>query len=178
MITLRVFGNTFVFIASVLMTQVVAAQSAAQSAAPQAKAKGAAASGAAAIERGRYLVRITGCNDCHTPGYAQSGGKLPEKQWLTGDALGYRGPWGTSYPGNLRLRLNQLTEDQWVKLAKSTEYRPPMPWFALRDMSAQDLRALYRFVKHLGAAGESAPAYLPPGQEPRGPVVQFPQPPK
>lgn len=23
------------------------------------------------IERGRYLVKTTGCNDCHTPGYAQ-----------------------------------------------------------------------------------------------------------
>ena len=43
------------------------------------------------VERGRYLVRITGCNDCHTAGYAPSGGKVPEAQWLTGDALGWRG---------------------------------------------------------------------------------------
>ena len=27
----------------------------------------AAASGSAAVERGRYLVRITGCHDCHSP---------------------------------------------------------------------------------------------------------------
>ena len=26
------------------------------------------------IDRGRYLMKIAGCNDCHTPGYAQSGG--------------------------------------------------------------------------------------------------------
>ena len=37
--------------------------------------------------RGRYLVEIGGCNDCHTPGYAMSGGKVPEKQWLVGDGL-------------------------------------------------------------------------------------------
>ena len=48
--------------------------------------------------RGRYLVQIGGCNDCHTPGYAMSGGKVPEKQWLTGDAVGWNGPWGTTYP--------------------------------------------------------------------------------
>ncbi|MEJ2396973.1 MAG: cytochrome C, partial [Gammaproteobacteria bacterium] len=30
------------------------------------------------LERGRYLVRIGGCNDCHTAGYAESGGKTPE----------------------------------------------------------------------------------------------------
>ena len=53
-----------------------------------------------------------------------------------------------------------------------------MPWFTLRDMSAQDLRALYRFVRSLGPAGDAAPAYVPPGQKPNGPVIQFPQPPK
>lgn len=46
-----------------------------------------------AVERGRYLVKIAGCNDCHTAGYAISAGKVDEKQWLTGDALGWRGPW-------------------------------------------------------------------------------------
>jgi uncharacterized membrane protein len=25
------------------------------------------------VERGRYLVKITGCNDCHTAGYAPTG---------------------------------------------------------------------------------------------------------
>ena len=44
------------------------------------------------IKRGRYLVEIAGCNDCHTAGYAPSGGKVPEAQWLLGDALGWSGP--------------------------------------------------------------------------------------
>jgi mono/diheme cytochrome c family protein len=55
------------------------------------------------IERGRYLVRITGCNDCHTEGYAEAGGEVPEEQWLKGSALGWRGPWGTTYGTNLRI---------------------------------------------------------------------------
>lgn len=49
------------------------------------------------VERGRYLVRIAGRNDCHTPGYAERGGDVPEAQWLVGDALGWRGPSGTTY---------------------------------------------------------------------------------
>lgn len=79
------------------------------------------------VERGRYLVRIAGCNDCHTAGYAQSGGKVPEKEWLTGDVVGWRGPWGTTYASNLRLVLDKMSEVQWVAAAKSAQYRPPMP---------------------------------------------------
>jgi mono/diheme cytochrome c family protein len=126
------------------------------------------------LDRGRYLVKIAGCNDCHTPGYAQTGGKVPEEQWLTGDQVGWRGPWGTTYPANLRLYMRDLSEDQWVKVAKTAQSRPPMPWFALHDMSTQDLRAIYRFTKHLGSTGELAPAFVPPGQQPKGPYIQFP----
>ncbi|MFC5768254.1 hypothetical protein [Thauera sinica] len=34
------------------------------------------AADAGTIERGRYMVRIAGCNDCHTPTYAQTGGRV------------------------------------------------------------------------------------------------------
>jgi mono/diheme cytochrome c family protein len=132
----------------------------------------------ASIERGRYVAKIAGCNDCHTPGYAMSGGQTPEHEWLTGDALGWKGPWGTTYPANLRIVLGRLSEDQWVKVAHNAQYRPPMPWFALRDMSEPDLRAFHRFVRSLGPAGQPAPAYVPPGQSPTGPVVSFPEPPE
>lgn len=130
------------------------------------------------IERGRYLVKIAGCNDCHTAGYALSGGKVPEKQWLMGDQLGWKGPWGTTYPSNLRLYMQKLSEDQWVKTAKTIALRPPMPWFALHDMTINDLRAIYRFTRSLEPAGGPAPSYVPPGQEPKGPFVLFPEPPK
>jgi len=130
------------------------------------------------IKRGRYLVQIGGCNDCHTAGYAPSGGKVPEAQWLLGDALGWHGPWGTTYATNLRLYMQDLTEDQWVKKAKTLNARPPMPWFNVRDMTTGDLRAMYRYIRSLGPAGKSAPAYLPPDKTPPEPVVRFPAPPK
>jgi uncharacterized membrane protein len=32
-----------------------------------------------APQRGRYLVQITGCNDCHTAGYAAAEGAVPRR---------------------------------------------------------------------------------------------------
>ena len=130
------------------------------------------------VNRGRYLARVAGCNDCHTPGYAEKAGDVPETQWLTGDQFGWRGPWGTTYAINLRLYMNGMTEAQWLTVARAVRSRPPMPWFALRDMTDEDLRALYHYTRSLGPAGAAAPPYLPPGQTPSTPFVQFPEPPK
>jgi mono/diheme cytochrome c family protein len=129
-------------------------------------------------ERGRYVTTIGGCNDCHTPGYALSGGKADDGHRLIGDSLGWRGPWGTTYPANLRLYMQDLTEKEWVEKARKLETRPPMPWFNLNAMSESDLRAIYRYIRSLGPAGEPAPAYVPPNQEPKPPYVTFPSPPK
>ena len=128
-------------------------------------------------ERGRYLVQVSGCNDCHTSGYLMAPDKVPESAWLLGDSLGWNGPWGTTYASNLRLVLPKLDEEQWLQLARQAAYRPPMPSHALRMMEEDDLRSIHRFVKQLGEAGQPAPAALPPGQEAAGPVVRFPAPP-
>jgi mono/diheme cytochrome c family protein len=128
---------------------------------------------AAAIDRGRYIVKTAGCNDCHTPGYGQTGGSVSETEWLIGDAVGFQGPWGTTYPINVRLYLQSLSEEQWLAVARNPA-RPPMPWFSLRDMSDADLRAIYHYVRSLGAPGKAAPEFSPPGQAVKTPVVRFP----
>ncbi len=133
-----------------------------------------AAPNAEQIERGRYVVEIGGCNDCHTAGYAEAGGKAAESDRLKGDTLGYRGPWGTTYPTNLRLSIGKMTEDQWVKYAKTLMTRPPMPWFNIRAMTEADQRALYQYVKSLGQSGTAAPAFLPPDKAPKPPYIQWP----
>lgn len=128
------------------------------------------------VIRGKYLVQITGCNDCHTPGYLVTEGKVEEANWLTGSPLGWRGPWGTTYAPNLRLTARDNTAEQFMALGRSAR-RPPMPWFNLRAMKDSDLKAIYAYVKYLGPAGEAAPAYVPPDQVPKGPFVTFPAPP-
>jgi mono/diheme cytochrome c family protein len=123
-------------------------------------------SDAADIRHGRYLVRTSGCNDCHTPGYMQKDGQVPETEWLTGDTMGWHGPWGTTYPANLRQLFQQMDEKAWLARARQP-MRPPMPAPSLRAMSDADLRAIYRYVRSLGAKGQAVPAYVPPG----GPVA-------
>jgi mono/diheme cytochrome c family protein len=115
------------------------------------------------IQRGRYLVKIGGCNDCHTPGYAMKNGEVDEKLWLTGDKLGWSGPWGTTYPANLRLFMAGMSEQQWVKHARTMKPRPPMPWYDVRIMSDADLKAIYAYIRSLGPGGEPAPQYVPAG---------------
>lgn len=126
------------------------------------------------IERGRYLVAISGCHDCHTPGFLASGGKASQKEWLTGGVTGWRGPWGMTYPANLRLYFQEINEDQWVQLAREIRRRPPMPYYSLNSMSEADVRSIYKFINSLGAAGKPAPAFVPPGKVPPQPYVQFP----
>jgi mono/diheme cytochrome c family protein len=126
------------------------------------------------IERGRYIVAISGCHDCHTPGYLVNGGKVPQKDWLTGSAMGWRGTWGTTYSANLRLYFQEMTEDQWVQLAREIRRRPPMPYYSLNAMSQSDMRSMYKFIRSLGPAGKPAPQFVPPDKTPPQPYVQFP----
>lgn len=129
---------------------------------------------AVSVERGRYIALIAGCNDCHTAGFAEHAGEVPESEWLMGDQLGWRGPWGTTYAINLRLYFSRMTEDQWLSVARQLRSRPPMPYFNVAAMTDEDLRSLYRFVRILEPLGKPAPAYLSPEKEPPQPYVQFP----
>ena len=140
-------------------------------------ATAAGPSDAELLAQGDYMVRIAGCNDCHTPGYAESGGTVPKEQWLLGSPLGWNGPWGTTYPVNLRLKLQDMDEAAWLKYSGELHTRPPMPDFAVRAMTENDRRGIYRFIRSLGPAGQPAPAYLPPGQKPQPPYVQWVLPP-
>jgi len=124
------------------------------------------------IDHGRYLARAGGCNDCHTPGYPEAAGQLPVEQWLTGSSVGFQGPWGTSYPANLRLYVQGLTEAEWIERVRQP-MRPPMPWFNLREMSNDDLVALYLFIRSLGPAGEPAPTAVEPGVAVTTPYIEF-----
>jgi mono/diheme cytochrome c family protein len=127
------------------------------------------------VERGRYVVDIGGCNDCHTPGYAEAGGKAADTDRLKGDRLGFRGPWGTTYPTNLRLSISKLTEAQWLTYGKNLNTRPPMPWFNIRAMTDDDLKAVYAYIKQLpGGLGTAAPVFLPPDKAPPQPFIQWP----
>ena len=72
----------------------------------------------------------------------------------------------------MRLVLAPMSEAQWLARARS-EMRPPMPWFNLRDMTDDDLKAIYHYVRQLGPAGQPAPQYAAPGQKVDTPYIVF-----
>ena len=89
------------------------------------------------VATGRYLVNYGGCNDCHTPGWSEAPGTIPESKRLTGATVGFQGPWGVWYPANLRLQFSQMSVSRWLALVKSpgAAGHPPMPWFDVQSLS-------------------------------------------
>ena len=122
-----------------------------------------ATAGNSDVEVGRYLAVIALCNDCHTANWLPKA-DVPVEQWLAGNPVGWEGSWGGTFPSNLRLRAQEWTEDQWVQTLKTRKEREPMPWSAVNQMSENDARALYRFLKSLGPTGEHMPAPIGPGE--------------
>ena len=120
-------------------------------------------SAATAEEAGRYMVVFALCNDCHTAGWLPAG-DVPEEQWLLGNPVGYEGPWGMTFPSNLRLRAQEWTEEQWVQTLRTRRALDPMPWIAVNAMSEKDARALYRYARRLGPGGQPMPASIAPGE--------------
>ena len=137
-------------------------------------AAGLAPAGAAevSVTRGAQVAVTNGCHDCHTGGYLESGGKIDPAAALKGTGLGWQGPWGTTYPANLRLTAKEKgSEDAFVHYLKAFEARPPMPYFNVHAMDESDMRSLYQYIVSLGEPGEDVPDYLPPGQEPKTPYI-------
>jgi len=62
------------------------------------------------------------------------------------------GPWGTTFPINVRLFASEMSEGQWLEQIKKFATRPPMPWYDLRAMTDEDLIAVYRFINSFGPA--------------------------
>ena len=127
----------------------------------------------AELDRGRYLVRVGGCNDCHTAGYVADYGGVPEQDWLLGDDTAFVGRWGTTFATNLRLTMLRYNDEQWLARARTLETRAPMPAERLQTMSDADLLSVLRYVQWLGPKGEPSPQPLPPGDSWVGSTVLY-----
>jgi mono/diheme cytochrome c family protein len=158
-----------------------------------------------AAERGRYLVTIGGCNDCHTPKKlgpagpepdmtrALSGNPSTEKlapvpagliapdKYLTivNNHLGaWVGPWGVSFAMNLTpdkaTGLGSWTEEMFVNALRTGKHQgtgrpilPPMPWNWYRNMTDEDLKAVFAYLQSLPPINNPVPDPLPPDKIPR-----------
>ena len=155
------------------------------------------------VERGKYLVMVGGCNDCHSPkiftpagpvfdttrllsGYP-SGSQLPPfpkgvigpTQWgaiTTNDLTAWYGPWGVSFAYNLtpdpQTGIGGWTEELFIQtlrtgkfMGMSRDILPPMPWQTIGQMTDDDLKAMFAYLKSLPPIHNSIPTPIPPPTE-------------
>jgi hypothetical protein len=103
------------------------------------------------VSCGKYLVRIAGCSDCHTP--QVKGKPIPGLQFAGGFVL--KGPWGSVASSNItpdpsgisyydeKLFLDVI-HSGYVKARKLNQI---MPWWSFRDASDQDLKAMFAYLR-------------------------------
>ena len=125
------------------------------------------------VEYGKTVSIIGGCHDCHTADYGQKNGVINPDTALKGNPVGFQGPWGTTYAPNLRLVAAKMSEDDWVKHLQTFTARPPMPYYNVHKLDETQMRSLHMYIASLGAPGDPAPDYVPPGKEPKFPYVVF-----
>jgi hypothetical protein len=155
---------------------------------------------AALVERGAYLVRAMGCNDCHTPWTMGPNGPQPDMsrmlsghpetfkitapapapqgEWANGSVgaptgTAYSGPWGVSFAANLtpdrNTGLGIWTEEMFVKAIRTGKHfgvsrpiLPPMPWPAFRNLTDDDLKSVFAYLRTIPAIVNHVPDPLPP----------------
>jgi len=114
----------------------------------------------AQIARGRYLVTLAGCSDCHTPGALL--GKPDMNRYLGGSDVGFAIPGAGIFVGqNLTpdkdTGIGSWSSDQIVtaiRTGKTPEGRdlfPVMPWPALSKLTDEDAQAIAALLKSIPA---------------------------
>lgn len=132
------------------------------------------------VERGKYLVTISGCNDCHTPGGLL--GQPDLKRILGGSDVGFGDPAsGVWVGGNLTpdkaTGLGGWTSDQIV--AALTRGETPggrklseiMPWPALSHLTPDDAQAIVAYLQSLPPVNNPTPGPFKAGETPTTPYV-------
>jgi mono/diheme cytochrome c family protein len=129
----------------------------------------------ARTERGKYLVTIGGCTDCHTPG--NFFGHPDMTKFLGGSDVGF------SIPGLGVFVGRNLTPDKETGLGKWTTQQivtaftkgerpdgrvlaPIMPWRALSKLTKSDALAIAAYLKSLPPVKHEVPGPFGPSEKP------------
>lgn len=127
-----------------------------------------------AVERGKYLVAIIGCGDCHTPGFFF--GKPDISKYLAGSDVGFAMPGlGVFVPPNLTpdkdTGLGKWTTDEIVAAITKGErpdgriLAPIMPWKDLAHLTKTDALAIAAYLKSLPPVRNKVPGPFGPSEK-------------
>lgn len=83
------------------------------------------------------------------------------------------GPWGISYAANLTpdnaTGIGAVTEEMFIKSLREGKVKgvgrpllPPMPWPTISQMTDQDLKAIYTYLKSIKPINNEVPQPTPP----------------
>ena len=90
------------------------------------------------------------------------------------DTTAWAGPWGVSYSANLtpdeNTGIGSWSEDTFVSALRTGRHMgvsrpilPPMPWGAFRNLTDEDLRSIYAYLRTLPPVRNRVPEPVPPG---------------
>ena len=133
-------------------------------------------------ERGKYLVSLGGCNDCHTPGYFL--GKPDFSRALGGSEVGFELPGlGVFHGPNLtpdkETGLGNWTAEEIVAAIKKgqrpdgRELAPIMPWRGLSVLTQEDALAIAAYLKSLPPVKNKVPGPFGPNEAPTSFVMKI-----
>jgi mono/diheme cytochrome c family protein len=104
---------------------------------------------------------------------------LPPGPWVwtaAGTNTAFAGPWGVSFTANLtphkETGLGDWTEEMFIATMKTGRHQgkgrpllPPMPYFNLKELSDQDIRAVFAYLQSLEPVHNRVPAPIDPEEE-------------
>jgi hypothetical protein len=94
----------------------------------------------------------------------------------TNDLTAWAGPWGVSFAYNLtpdmKTGVGGWTEEMFIQTLRTGKFMgmsrnilPPMPWQTIGQMTDDDLRAIFAYLKSLPPINNPIPTPLPPRTE-------------
>jgi mono/diheme cytochrome c family protein len=126
------------------------------------------------IAKGKYLVNLGGCMDCHTPGYFM--GQPDMSRYLGGSEVGFEIPGlGVFHGRNLtpdkETGLGNWSSDDIVKAIQTgvrpdgRQLAPIMPWMAFSKLTKDDAYAIAAFLKSLPPVNNKVPGPFGPNEK-------------
>jgi mono/diheme cytochrome c family protein len=136
----------------------------------------------AAVARGKYLVTIASCHDCHTPGYFL--GKPDMARFLGGSEVGFELPGlgvflGPNLTPDKETGLGNWTDKQVVEAiqqGKRPDNRmlaPIMPYHAFANLTPQDVNAIVAFLRSIPPVKNKVPGPFGPNETPTSFVMKI-----